>query len=92
MRQTLFILIVPAILGLSGCGAPRAVMYYDIQIPATPAPLTYTHPIEVTVGAHRRAGPARSVAPGLQNRTKPNRHVPIPPLDRGPCPDGLRRS
>jgi ABC-type uncharacterized transport system auxiliary subunit len=44
------ILIVPAILGLSGCGAPRPIMYYGLQTPATPAPSTYIWPIEVVVG------------------------------------------
>src|SRR5260370_642751 len=49
-QATRLILIVPAILALSGCGAPKPIMYYGVQIPAAPAPTTYTWPIEVVVG------------------------------------------
>src|SRR5581483_11222140 len=44
------ILIVPAILALSACGAPKPIQYYGLQIPAAPAPATYTWPVEVVVG------------------------------------------
>ena len=50
MHQAMLILIAPAILGLSGCGAPRPIAYYGLQIPAAPSPSTYTWPIEVVVG------------------------------------------
>jgi ABC-type uncharacterized transport system auxiliary subunit len=54
MRQArLLILIGSAILGLSGCGTPKPIMYYGLQIPATPAPASYTWPIEVVVGRIR---------------------------------------
>jgi ABC-type uncharacterized transport system auxiliary subunit len=49
-RAMLLILIVPAILGLGGCGTPKPIMYYGLQIPATPAPASYTWPIEMVVG------------------------------------------
>jgi ABC-type uncharacterized transport system auxiliary subunit len=35
---------------LSGCGAPRPITYYGIQVPTTPAPAGYTYPIDVAVG------------------------------------------
>lgn len=42
--------IVPVILGLSGCGVPKPIAYYGIQIPAAPMPQTYRWPIALAVG------------------------------------------
>ncbi len=56
MRQAAWlILMAPVILGLSGCGTPKPIMYYQVQIPAGPASATHTYPIDMVVG--RITGP-----------------------------------
>ena len=44
------VLIAAAMVGLSGCGSPRPIMYYGVQIPAAPVPTAYTYPIDMVVG------------------------------------------
>jgi ABC-type uncharacterized transport system auxiliary subunit len=39
-----------AALLLSGCGAPKPINYYTVQIPAAPAAATHTYPIDLQVG------------------------------------------
>src|SRR5215471_19785066 len=45
-----FRVLAPVMVWLSGCGAPRPIMYYGIQVPATPAPAGHRYPINVAVG------------------------------------------
>jgi ABC-type uncharacterized transport system auxiliary subunit len=40
---------------LAGCGSPKPIHYYTVQIPAVPSPSTHTYPIDLSVG--RIAGP-----------------------------------
>jgi ABC-type uncharacterized transport system auxiliary subunit len=35
---------------LLGCGAPKPIKYYTVQIPAAPAPATHTYAIDLQVG------------------------------------------
>jgi len=44
------ILIAPAILALGGCGTPRPINYYGIQIPASPTPASHKYPVDLAVG------------------------------------------
>jgi len=49
---------VPAALlavGLAGCGSPKPIQYYAVQIPAAPTPAAHTYPVDVLVG--RISGP-----------------------------------
>ena len=50
MRRWRGALIPAFIAGLLGCGSPRPIMYYQLHIPATPTPSTYTYPVEIVVG------------------------------------------
>lgn len=71
MRQvSLFGLIALLLLGLGGCGAPRSIAYYDVHIPVTPAPTTYTWPIDVVVD--RISGPELLQAPAIVFKTGSN--------------------
>lgn len=54
-RVMQFVLIALATLTLGGCGAPRPIKYYSVQIPATPTQINHTYPIDLLVG--RVAGP-----------------------------------
>src|SRR3954454_10898243 len=49
-RITVLIPIALATIGLTGCGAPKAINYYAIQIPAAPTPGAASYPIDVVVG------------------------------------------
>lgn len=49
-RKTQLIPIALLALGLGGCGAPRPIKYYAIQIPAAPASSNTTSSIDVQVG------------------------------------------
>jgi len=42
--------LAPVIVSLCGCGSPRPINYYDLQIPAVPTPAGHTYPIAVVVG------------------------------------------
>lgn len=42
--------IALATIGLTGCGAPKPINYYAIQIPAAPTPSVSRYPIDVVVG------------------------------------------
>src|SRR5215471_17650909 len=33
-----------------GCGTPKPIMYYQLQLPVVPTPATYTYPIQMVVG------------------------------------------
>ncbi len=67
---TRFIITVAATVALSGCGAPRPIMYYGIQVPATPAPSHFTYPIEIVVG--RITGPDLLEATPIVYKTSRN--------------------
>ena len=36
--------------GLAGCGTPKPIKYYNLQIPAAPASPNHTYPIDLVVG------------------------------------------
>jgi len=55
MRLAMAVALVVGVVFLNGCGSPRPITYYGIQIPAAPAPASYTYPIEIVVG--RVSGP-----------------------------------
>jgi len=42
--------IALAVLALGGCGSPKPIRYYSVQIPAAPTPSTHTYAIDLTVG------------------------------------------
>jgi ABC-type uncharacterized transport system auxiliary subunit len=48
-RATQLILAAGVIVAV-GCGSPRPISYYAIQIPAAPAPATHRYPIDLAVG------------------------------------------
>jgi len=48
-RLTYFAVIVLLVSGLGGCGSPKPIKYYAVQIPATPAPSSNTYPIDLVV-------------------------------------------
>ena len=66
----LVILMGAAIAALNGCGSPRPIMYYGIQIPAAPAPASYTYPIDLVVG--RISGPDLLETPPIVYKTGRN--------------------
>jgi ABC-type uncharacterized transport system auxiliary subunit len=39
-----------AVWGLAGCGSPKPIKYYAVQIPAVPAPSSHTYPVDLIVG------------------------------------------
>ena len=48
-RMMVLIPIALAAAGLSGCGAPKPIIYYAIQIPAAPTPNASNYPIDVVI-------------------------------------------
>ena len=70
MRRWLGVLMVASITGLLGCGTPRPIMYYQVQIPATPTPSGYTYPLDILVG--RITGSDLLEATPIVYRTKGN--------------------
>ncbi|HXK01219.1 MAG TPA: ABC-type transport auxiliary lipoprotein family protein [Verrucomicrobiae bacterium] len=65
-------LVLPAllVLGLVGCGAPRPINYYSLQVPAAPAPAAGTFPIDLMVG--RMTGSSLMEATPIVYRTPNN--------------------
>jgi ABC-type uncharacterized transport system auxiliary subunit len=51
----------------AGCGSPRPIKYYTVQVPAAPARPTFTYPIDILVG--RVTGPAILMAEPIVYRT-----------------------
>jgi ABC-type uncharacterized transport system auxiliary subunit len=49
-RATLVVSISLAVLGLAGCGSPKPIKYYAVQIPTTPAPSNHTYAVDLVVG------------------------------------------
>jgi ABC-type uncharacterized transport system auxiliary subunit len=54
-RVILIALISLAVWGLAGCGSPKPIKYYAVQIPAVPAPSAHTYPVDLVVA--RLSGP-----------------------------------
>jgi ABC-type uncharacterized transport system auxiliary subunit len=46
-------LLAAPVVGLLGCGAPRPISYYQLQVPAAPTPSSFTYPVDVVVGRIR---------------------------------------
>jgi ABC-type uncharacterized transport system auxiliary subunit len=65
-RLSLFLSVLLP-LALCGCGAPRPIRYYAVQIPAAPAPGTATYAIDLAVG--RITGPSLLEAAPIVYRT-----------------------
>jgi ABC-type uncharacterized transport system auxiliary subunit len=57
-------------MALAGCGTPKPIMYYDLQIPAAPSPSTSRYPIDMVVG--RITGPDLLGSSPIGYRTKQN--------------------
>jgi len=53
-----------------GCGSPRPIKYYSVQIPASPAPSNPSYPIDILVG--RIAGPDILEASSIVYKTGTN--------------------
>ena len=49
-RVTHLVLIALLVLALGGCGAPKPVNYYAVQMPPAPAPAASAYPIDLLVG------------------------------------------
>ncbi len=49
-RVILIVLSSLAVLGLAGCGSPKPIKYYALQVPAAPAPTTHKYPVDLVVG------------------------------------------
>ena len=69
-RELPMIPVMLLALGLAGCGAPKSINYYAIQIPSAPRSLTTTYPIDVLVG--RITGPSLLEAAPIVYRTGVN--------------------
>jgi ABC-type uncharacterized transport system auxiliary subunit len=69
-RHTQFAPLALAALILGGCGAPRPIKYYTVQIPATPAQSNHTHTVDLLVG--RVSGPDILQASPIAYRTGSN--------------------
>jgi len=70
MRAAMAVVLVIGAGLLNGCGSPRPITYYGIQIPAAPAPAGYTYPVEIVVG--RVSGPALLESSPIVYKTGPN--------------------
>ncbi len=66
-RVTEVVLIAFALMGLNGCGAPKPIKYYAVQVPAAPAPNSRTYPVDLVVG--RLAGPSLLESSAIVYRT-----------------------
>ena len=62
--------IAPLALSLIGCGTPRPIRYYSVQIPTAPTPSTSTYPIDILVGPI--SGPSLLHAAQIVYRTGTN--------------------
>src|SRR6478609_5503884 len=48
-RASLILSISLAILGLTGCGSPKPIKYYTVQIPTAPSPSNHTYAVDLIV-------------------------------------------
>jgi ABC-type uncharacterized transport system auxiliary subunit len=55
-RITQVVPIALLAVGLGGCGAPKPITYYAVQIPSAPAPSKHTYAVDILVG--RIGGPS----------------------------------
>src|SRR5947209_17213466 len=69
-RMNRFLLIAVLALGLTGCGSPRPVNYYQAQLPPAPAASAGTYPIDIVVS--RLAGPSLLQSSPIVYRTGSN--------------------
>jgi len=63
-------LLALAVLGLAGCGSPKPIKYYAIQVPTAPASTSSTYAIDLVVG--RMTGPALLESAPIVYRTGSN--------------------
>jgi len=49
-RSSLILSISLGFLGLAGCGSPKPIKYYAVQIPTAPSPSNHTYAVDLVVG------------------------------------------
>src|ERR1700733_9892739 len=49
-RMARLVLLLPLVLGLSGCGKSKPIHYYTVQLPEAPTLAASTHPVSLLVG------------------------------------------
>ncbi len=70
MHRLLTYVVVIALIGLAGCGSPRPIKYYAVQVPAAPSPSSAAYPIDLVV--KRLAGSSLLEATPMIYRSGPN--------------------
>jgi ABC-type uncharacterized transport system auxiliary subunit len=66
-RRTRVVLITLLAAGLGGCGAPKPIKYYSVQIPAAPSSSGHTYTVDLAIG--RIAAPSLLEAAPIVYRT-----------------------